>query len=323
MEDSWLRCPVTGQPLQLQGTEMVTADGQRRYPVVQGVPVLIDDGTSVVTVDEVEASSRLDHAAPRLSRRLAQRLPSATLNDGAPERFERFRRALPTEGGRRPRVLIVGGGTVGTGSEVVVGSADLEVISTDIYISANVDVACDAHRLPFVDRCFDGVVIQAVLEHVFEPWNVVSEIHRVLRPGGIVYAETPFMQQVHEGAYDFTRFTLIGHRRLFRRFEEIEAGVAVGPATALLWSLRYFARAVPRRSRKLATLADKTVIIGFFWLKYLDRWLADHRGAPDAASGVYFLGASRDAPVGDEAILRTYRGTLGSVTEDRGLIDAH
>src|SRR5207237_664581 len=31
----------------------------------------------------------------------------------------------------------------------------------------------------------------------------------------LVLGDTPFMQQVHEGAYDFTRFALSGHRWLF------------------------------------------------------------------------------------------------------------
>ncbi|CAH2407660.1 hypothetical protein MES5069_620012 [Mesorhizobium escarrei] len=35
------------------------------------------------------------------------------------------------------------------------------------------------------------------------------------------------MQQVHEGAYDFTRFTELGHRWLFRRFETISRGALV------------------------------------------------------------------------------------------------
>ena len=70
----------------------------------------------------------------------------------------------------------------------------------------------------------DAVICQAVLEHVLEPASAVSEIHRVLRRDGLVYAETPFMQQVHERAYDFSRFTQSGHRWLFRRFSEISAG---------------------------------------------------------------------------------------------------
>ena len=40
--------------------------------------------------------------------------------------------------------------------------------------------------------------------------------------------------------YDFTRFTHLGHRRLFRRFEEIESGAVCGPGMTLAWSYTYF-----------------------------------------------------------------------------------
>ncbi len=53
----------------------------------------------------------------------------------------------------------------------------------------------------------------------------MKEIHRVLKDDGIVYADTPFMQQVHEGAYDFTRFTLSGHRWLFKNFALLDSTV--------------------------------------------------------------------------------------------------
>jgi len=78
----------------------------------------------------------------------------------------------------------------------------------------------------------DGVLIQAVLEHVLDPAQVVGEIHRVLRPDGLVYAETPFLQQVHAGPNDFTRFTSSGHRYLFRAFAEIAAGPVAGPGAS-------------------------------------------------------------------------------------------
>ena len=62
----------------------------------------------------------------------------------------------------------------------------------------------------------------------------------MLKGRGVVYAETPFMQQVHMGPYDFTRFTHSGHRRLFRRFEEVESGAVCGPGMALAWAYQYF-----------------------------------------------------------------------------------
>lgn len=46
-----------------------------------------------------------------------------------------------------------------------------------------------------------------------EPWVVAEEITRVLKEGDFVYSEVPFLQAVHEGAYDFTRFTLGGASR--------------------------------------------------------------------------------------------------------------
>ena len=54
-----------------------------------------------------------------------------------------------------------------------------------------------------------------MLEHAVDPDRVAAGIHRVLKPQALVHAETPIMQQVREGAYDFTWFTVLGHRYLF------------------------------------------------------------------------------------------------------------
>lgn len=45
--------------------------------------------------------------------------------------------------------------------------------------------------LPFNNSFFDVVTCIAVLEHVFNPPNVVEEIRRVLKPGGILIAQVP------------------------------------------------------------------------------------------------------------------------------------
>lgn len=48
----------------------------------------------------------------------------------------------------------------------------------------------DAH-LPFKNDCFDIVVSNYVLEHVKDQKRHISEIHRVLKKGGICYLTTP------------------------------------------------------------------------------------------------------------------------------------
>jgi len=45
--------------------------------------------------------------------------------------------------------------------------------------------------LPFPGDYFDAVTLLAVLEHVFDPYSVIHEIHRVLRPGGTLIIDIP------------------------------------------------------------------------------------------------------------------------------------
>jgi SAM-dependent methyltransferase len=61
-------------------------------------------------------------------------------------------------------------------------------------------VAGDAHRLPFVDHAFDSIVINNVLEHLYDPVTALCEMRRVLRPGGSLFALIPldFRNSRHE-----------------------------------------------------------------------------------------------------------------------------
>ncbi len=49
----------------------------------------------------------------------------------------------------------------------------------------------DGCCLPFRDDTFDLVVSHSVIEHTFDPQRYVDEIYRVLKPGGILFLETP------------------------------------------------------------------------------------------------------------------------------------
>lgn len=49
----------------------------------------------------------------------------------------------------------------------------------------------DHGRLPFEDNQFDAVFFCHVLEHLLYPMNTVSELKRIVRPGGRIYIEGP------------------------------------------------------------------------------------------------------------------------------------
>ncbi|MBV9311251.1 MAG: methyltransferase domain-containing protein [Solirubrobacterales bacterium] len=313
VDPALLRCPTTGQPLeQSPDGALVSADGAMTYPLVGGVPVLINERASTFRIADyqrVEEYSPTISDTSRLADLVVRHLPSLSLNRGSRENFELLDELVHggADPGERPRVLIVGAGSGGVGSEALSEDPGLECVETDVALGPRTRVVCDAHDLPFVDGAFDAAVCQAVLEHVLDPGRVVEEIHRVLAPGGLVYSEVPFMQQVHGGAYDVTRFSLLGHRRLYRFFDEIRSGVQGGPGMALGWSLWYFMRTLAR-TRQGRGIAFVLARIAFWWLKHLDRWLDGAPAAVDAASGTFFLGRRREGAVSDEAILSSYRG---------------
>lgn len=318
-----MRCPATGGRLEFDGSARLTAAGvSRSYPIVRGVPILVVEERSLFSpddyVDEDVVAGRSGTPAGRLVHAVGRRLPALSPNVGTDDNLaELAEQVRALVGGRRARVLVVGGAVDGVGfPSFRAGLDDAEIISVDAAFGPSTDVVCDAHDLPFEDSVFDAVVCQAVLEHVADPQRVVSEIHRVLRPGGLVYSEVPFLQPVHAGAYDFTRFTQVGHRRLYRCFDELRSGAQGGPASALAWSLAYFARAVmPTRPLRLAAFAATAVMVS--WLRHLDRFLVGRRAGIDAASGTFFLGRRRDSPVDDREVIASYRDESGAFHYDR------
>jgi SAM-dependent methyltransferase len=74
-----------------------------------------------------------------------------------------------------------------------------------------------AHELPFHDNVFDLVMSKDSLEHFLEPSKAVSEVHRVLKPGGVFIIWVPFIHGFHGD--DVYRYTHIGLRYLLRDFE--------------------------------------------------------------------------------------------------------
>jgi SAM-dependent methyltransferase len=273
-------------------------------------PVLVHFDRSVIThaTDNdapVESDiSREDFRGPkRILKRMVSPVKSGTLRN-----FDRFVQLVKAETDQ-PVVLIVGGGSRGQGTDQLYRDADLRIVSFDIYHSPNVHFVADAHDIPLADGTCDGVVIQAVLEHVLEPERVAAEIFRVLKPGGVVYSETPFMQQVHEGAYDFTRFTESGHRYLFRSFDRVDSGSSGGPGTTFIWAVDYLFRSL-FRSRMAGRIAKLSV----FWVRYLDR-LIPEAYAIDGASGVFFLGIKSNRVMGPKDAVTHYLGAQGRAAQ--------
>jgi SAM-dependent methyltransferase len=280
--------------------------------VIDGMPVLLNEKASIFSTDQFLAgrSTTLPLITSPARRMLSRWMPTIGSDLKASRNYEKLT-SLLCHRSTVPRVLVIGGSIVGQGMDPLLLNPTFEFVETDVSLGPRTMLICDAHDIPFADNSFDGVIAQAVLEHVADPQRCVEEIHRVLKLNAFVYAETPFIQQVHGGAYDFTRFTHVGHRRLFRNFDEIESGAVCGPGMALAWSYQYFLLSFTS-SKVLRDLIKVFTRLTAFWLKYFDYYLIDRPGALDAASGYYFIGQKTDTILSDRELIGYYRGAFNS-----------
>lgn len=282
----------------------------RYYPVSHGVGVLIDADRSVFDpVALVEQRPRVLGGDSPLRARVMAGLPAISRNISADRVYGDMRDRLLLRLGQQ-RVLVIGSGLEGAGFAAL-HHERLEFTFTDVAFGPQTQLIADAHDVPFRDGTFDAVILQAVLEHVLDPVRVVAEAHRVLDETGLVFAETPFMQQVHLGAYDFTRFTRLGHRWLFRHFTDLDTGVACGPGMATAWSLQYLMLSYARTRRSAAGIRLLSRLL-LFWLSLLDVRGGQGAGASDAASAFYFLGQRSDTPLTPRELLAAYDGLMAS-----------
>jgi SAM-dependent methyltransferase len=79
----------------------------------------------------------------------------------------------------------------------------------DVYFNG-LDIPGDAER-------FDAAICTEVLEHCIDPVRLLSEINRVLKPGGQLLITVPFIWGEHEAPFDFRRYSHFGIEREVRR----------------------------------------------------------------------------------------------------------
>lgn len=217
-----LVCPMCGGPLDKVGAELVSQRCHARYPVVDGVPILLppelveqglgcrlgaDDNVSMHPYSE--ASSQIIGAF--------------------------------TEGW----VLDLGSG----GKHI----AHDNVVQMDVFRFPMTDVVGSADCLPFKANVFRAVVSQAVFEHLQYPEAAASEVWRVLVPDGVAKIDTAFLQPEHAYPHHYFNATEAGLRHWFRDFELEWSGVEPyqHPKWSLVWFLSVYFASLPDDQRKV------------------------------------------------------------------------
>ncbi|MBI4056165.1 MAG: methyltransferase domain-containing protein [Elusimicrobia bacterium] len=268
------------------------------YPVRNGIPLLLSPQSAdrlshlKQTAENIQVRSRL--ARYPLLEKLAHFLrPPHPFLDPAGNVQRARMGAILLEKFSQPAILDIGSGLDSKNLEGLPLSLRPRCACLDIRPAPGVSVAADGHELPFSGESFEGILLQGVLEHVPEPYQLIREAYRVLKPGGLIYVEVPFLQHFHYSPDDFYRYTLHGLEHILRDFRKIEDGVLSGPGSALCDFLTEAPAAFFRSS---------LIYWGIKWvggwltlpLKYLDWFYRVPERAHMMSGALFFLGAKEE-----------------------------
>ncbi len=118
----------------------------------------------------------------------------------------------------------------------------------DIPVSiANIE--CDG--MPFPDATFDAIYSKSLLEHLSDPEAYFREVHRILKPGGLLLTLVPDWQSNYKTYFDDythrTPFTVVSLDSIYRLFEFENVSVEKFRQLPLVWKypvLNYLCAAI-------------------------------------------------------------------------------
>lgn len=262
-----IACPICKQSLVRQEDSLLCSQCQRRYPIINNVPILFPDGRLPTIQHEGELAIRNGYN-PWVERLVMQSLPPSAI------------------------VLDLGAGNMAFNLP--------HVIRMDVTLTPYVDVVGDAHALPFLPDTFDFIFSLAVIEHLRQPFVAAQEMYRALRNGGYVYGECNFVFPYHGYPHHYFGMTQQGIEEVFQDFMRLRSSVATYqmPSFAIRFVLESYKQGIgignePAFQELLQAVLDHP-------LSSYDRHFSEAE-ALRVAAGVFYFGVK--APEGKSDVI--------------------
>jgi SAM-dependent methyltransferase len=136
------------------------------------------------------------------------------------------------------------------------------LVTQDIYLTptATLITAPGEARLPFDSATFDVIILDSVLEHVPDPVAMLQEGYRLLKPGGKILGDAPFLQPLHLLPHHYFNFTPFGLQQVAGKaglnLEYVSAEAHQRPEFTLEWMFRrIFETVSPSEATRLKNMS--------------------------------------------------------------------
>ena len=204
-----VKCKAGNLKISSSGNELICINCEARYNILKNVPLLIDPlesetfGTSEVHENYGTVFKYIDHY-----RKDAQVYDYFAERDSETEHTDRRVREYIDFNirGKSGRILDVGCGKAWVAE--LFCPRDYSVVSMDISIENTSEaikkypfknhsaIVGDVYSLPFRNNSFDYIIASEVIEHVYSPDALVSNLINILKPGGVLIITTPYREKI-------------------------------------------------------------------------------------------------------------------------------
>jgi SAM-dependent methyltransferase len=114
---------------------------------------------------------------------------------------------------------------------------------TNTLHDSKADIVSDLNKKIEIENDFaDTIVSLSVIEHLCEPQIFLNESYRILKEGGVMVLQVPWMWWIHEDPYDYYRYTPYGLKYLFEKagFKNVHIQPSTGFFTMWFLKMNYF-----------------------------------------------------------------------------------
>lgn len=151
-------------------------------------------------------------------------------------------------------------------------------------------------QLPMDSEVADSIISISVMEHLYQPQNMLDEAFRILKPNGSIVLQVPWQWWVHEAPHDYFRYTPYGLKHMFEKagFEEINVEPQCGFFTMWILKFNYFSTHFIRGPRPFRWMV-KACLVPLWYLGQLSAPLLDKLDKNWAAETIgYFVTAKKN-----------------------------